>query len=417
VFARHGIELVYEYAMQLDARVGNLAGIAGRTARVLRKKPLPDEGPPLPSTFARPVVDRAARVGVAGAVLFLLDMKRPRDIGPSPSGATRTPRIDRCFAEGFEFENAFSSSTRTMSVLSSWYTATYAGSRGHSRPDLAFNPYWFVYQKGVNNLVEALRAADFRAIALTNRYYLQYLDEPTQRPLFGAFDQLIAADETHGVNEGLLAALSAHPQLVPRDGRFLLVVHVMSHPPEELPGVDAVVSEVCAAVQRAGRMQDTVFMLTADHGVQYGEHGRQTYGRTLFQEELHVPLRWRIPGAEGGVVEGAVSALDHFPTLLDLLGIEVPFALEGRSYARAFRGQPLDPDRPIFFEVRRYEVPSVGVVRRRMKLIRWPRTGTHALFSLASDPGELRNLADDPKFSHELGVLDGLLTRFVQERH
>jgi arylsulfatase A-like enzyme len=119
----------------------------------------------------------------------------------------------------------------------------------------------------------------------------------------------------------------------------------------------------------------------------------------------------------GRRVGDAVSALDHFPTLLDLFQIEAPFALEGRSYARAFRGQPLDPERPIFFEVRRYEVPSVGVFLRGRKLIRWPRTGTRALFSLADDPGETRNLVDDPAYRDDLERLERLLASFAHERH
>jgi hypothetical protein len=92
------------------------------------------------------------------------------------------------------------------------------------------------------------------------------------------------------------------------------------------------------------------------------------------------------------------------------------FRVEGRSYLASLTGHT-HRARPIFFEVRRHELPSVGVMVGSMKLIRWQRSGAEALFSLQVDPLEQHNLANRPQYQDGLRDLRRLLDQFESEHH
>lgn len=75
---------------------------------------------------------------------------------------------------------------------------------------------------------------------------------------------------------------------------------------------------------------DTILVITADHGEQFGEHGLLAHSHYLFDETLHVPLLVTGPGIDSPP-EGLVSLIDLYPTLPSLAGIDVPDFTEGRS--------------------------------------------------------------------------------------
>lgn len=417
--ARAGMEALFGIVRQPIETAAFRVRALERFLQDARGRSLPASRLPLPSTFAVPTPDpRLERLepGSANLVIFFLDTKRDRDIGPDARGKTRTPRIDRCFAGGVRFRRALSNATQTMTVFPSIYASVYAGSHGQMRPDLLERATWLARHDGDQNLVELLKDAGFHARVLTNQYYLQYLRGPKYRHLFGTFDTIVAADESHGQNEGLLEAIELHPELTAPDRRFLLVLHIMSHGLDALPMVDRVVGAVCEELRARGLFERTTVMLTADHGVQFGEHGRTTYGRTLFDEEIHVPLLWRVPGFPPTVANDPVSSLDHLPTIADLFGIPIDFPVEGRSYLGALQGKRLDLDRPLYFEVRRHDIASTGVFRRGFKLIHWHGSDGYALFDLRNDPRETRNLVSDPRHAHELRELSALIAEFRAER-
>lgn len=162
----------------------------------------------------------------------------------------------------------------------------------------------------------------------------------------------------------------------------------------EVRRVDRLVGDLLALVERQGLLDRTVVVVTSDHGQEFMDHGGYTYGHSLYDEVLRVPLL--VAGAPaqawaGGLVETPVSLVDLLPTLLDLGAAAVPLEAQGRSLLPALRGEALEAG-PIYAEST-YRVPyELKSVRRDgLKLI-YGR-GPVELFDLAADPGEQHDLS------------------------
>ncbi len=138
--------------------------------------------------------------------------------------------------------------------------------------------------------------------------------------------------------------------------------------------------------------RDAVVVLTADHGEEFGEHGGHYHGSSLYEEQVRVPLIIRVPGAEPRFVKQPVSTLDTAPTLLRLVGVDVPARMEGRDLRPALLSErsPRTPH-PVFASVMRQHM----AVRWPWKLISDPSRRLFELYDLRSDPTEKRNLYDE----------------------
>jgi arylsulfatase A-like enzyme len=85
--------------------------------------------------------------------------------------------------------------------------------------------------------------------------------------------------------------------------------------------------------------ENTVFILTSDHGEAFLEHGVLEHGSRLDEEAVRVPLMfWGKDIAAGRRIEVPVAHVDLMPTILDLLGIPVPKSIEGVSLVGLLRG-------------------------------------------------------------------------------
>ena len=108
--------------------------------------------------------------------------------------------------------------------------------------------------------------------------------------------------------------------------------------------VDAQLAQVWQALRDRGLWDDTIVILTSDHGEQLGDHGMiQKMG--WFEESFHIPLIIRDPRrpqSAGSVVTKFTEAVDVFPTLCDLLEISIPRQCDGRSLAPHLDGD--EPD-------------------------------------------------------------------------
>jgi arylsulfatase A-like enzyme len=170
--------------------------------------------------------------------------------------------------------------------------------------------------------------------------------------------------------------------------------------------MDEQVGRILDALEAAGHAEDTVVIYAADHGLALGSHG--LLGKqSLYEHSMRSPLIVAGPGIPGGRSTGAFTYLfDLVPTICDLAGAEPPGGLAGRSL------RPLwdDPDARLRDSV---FLPFSDLMRSvrddRWKLIVYPPIDHRELFDLAEDPGETRNLADDPAHAAEVARLTALL--------
>ena len=178
---------------------------------------------------------------------------------------------------------------------------------------------------------------------------------------------------------------------------------------DEVRYLDSQVGRVVDALGEAGLWHDLVVVLASDHGENLGEHGRriETHSPTLYDDTLMVPLAIRAPGRLApGTETQQVSLVDVLPTLLDLLAIDAPVGLLGRSLLDRAGGEA---PRPAYAETFYERFPRRAKPGKETRTLRWDgwklivRPGGAELFDLARDPDELEDVAArNPERLHEM---------------
>ena len=94
---------------------------------------------------------------------------------------------------------------------------------------------------------------------------------------------------------------------------------------------DDCVGQVVAKLRQLGLYDDTLIVVTGDHGEMLGEHGELNHGFFIYEGALRVPLVMRVPRAPAAArqVDIPVSLIDIVPTILSLVGAEVPKEVQG----------------------------------------------------------------------------------------
>jgi arylsulfatase A-like enzyme len=168
----------------------------------------------------------------------------------------------------------------------------------------------------------------------------------------------------------------------------------------EVASNDAAFGALLARLGSTGLSEETVVVFTSDHGEEFYEHGGWLHGRTLYEEQLRVPLVVRLPGAPGRVLPGPVEQIDLVPTLLELAGLPPDLGLPGRSLVAEIRGAgAVDRTaRTAFATLDRRGVRAAAAVRAQWKLLFREQSGgallrpPFELYALSSDPAERRSL-------------------------
>lgn len=162
--------------------------------------------------------------------------------------------------------------------------------------------------------------------------------------------------------------------------------------------VDAQVGRLLDALDRLGLAENTIVVFWSDHGYHVGEHG-MWQKMSLFENSARVPLIVAAPGgnARGAACGRTVELLDLYPTLADLCGLEAPAGLDGRSLRPLLDAPDAAWDKPAFTQVWRGTYPGHSIRTERFRYIEWDhgRLGAQ-LYDYEDDPGEKRNLIDEP---------------------
>jgi arylsulfatase A-like enzyme len=163
----------------------------------------------------------------------------------------------------------------------------------------------------------------------------------------------------------------------------------------EVAFTDAQIGRLLRTVGELGLAERTLVVVAGDHGESFNEHGLWVHGLSLYQHDVHVPLILRYPRVlpSSRVVRGPVSLVDVMPTILDLVGLPVPPAVEGRSLLPLVRGEEAESSRAAVTSVDEAD-SQLALLRRTWKLILDTRTGWTELYDLADDPSEVFNRAE-----------------------
>lgn len=154
--------------------------------------------------------------------------------------------------------------------------------------------------------------------------------------------------------------------------------------------VDAQIGRILNALESTGRDKDTIVVVTSDHGELFFEHGLVTHGRTLFDEELRVPLLIRYPTQlPPSDMTQPVSTLDILPTIAELLDVPAHPAFQGQSVFSAEDNS----ERPIFMNIQGMKAAD-GVICGGLKFINDRTESTWELYDLVGDPQEKHNLVE-----------------------
>ena len=172
--------------------------------------------------------------------------------------------------------------------------------------------------------------------------------------------------------------------------------HLVSMYDGEILYVDDQIRRLLSEMRSRGLAENTVIIITSDHGEEFFEHGGVGHGHALFQEQLHVPLIISGPGIEAGKeVSDPVALFDIMPTVLGILNIPVPRTIEGADILSGSAGiRPIpsggvSPDRFFLANTPLEEFQSFSILYGTDKIIASMGIDSLTGYDLAADPLEL----------------------------
>ncbi len=196
-----------------------------------------------------------------------------------------------------------------------------------------------------------------------------------------------------------------------------------------LASVDDAVGRILDALKQSGLEENTIVVLSSDHGEMMGAHGKWEK-MSPFEEAVRVPLFLRWPGhiAAGSKSDALFTPMDLMPTLLELVGVRAPpgVALDGIDLSAAVLGkQPGGRERDAALMANysshwdyfhsEWPWPEWRAVRtKRHTYVKW-YAGREELFDNLADPYQMKDLATSDMAT--IGAMRARLAELLREAH
>jgi arylsulfatase A-like enzyme len=355
----------------------------------------------------QPAPSSAPAVDLPDILILSLDGIQPGHLGCYGYSKPQTPNIDAIAARGTRFTRAYTSSPQTWTTLPAMLTGV-SYERLYPNVHPGFGKTTARKHPPVPSLMTELAGAGYLSLisaqvwpawdfaedpevehvpappsALQER--LSKEPQEPNRPL-AYFAHYMGTHRAHAAN--FRAEMATGLSVGNAKAREKLA-SLLEDYDETIAKADAYVGAFIELQKSRGRWDNTVIVVTADHGEEYGEHGSLGHGRTLYEETIRVPLLVVTPRSKPRVVDAPVTLLDLAPTIRDLAGLPPTVESEGRSLVPYLEGESRT-DWPILVRAPMHHAKAV--LYRGWKLI-LPHQ-SRELYDLKRDPEERRNLVD-----------------------
>ena len=421
-------------ALVLDVELGRGDRLTFRRPSLLRGEALDVTGGGRPNAARR---EPLAADELPNVALLVLDAAHADHFGIYGYDRDTTPRVDAFAADALVFRRATAECPYTMCSMPNLFSGLSFFEHGLTVRGLRLDP-------GVQTLAEILDELGYVTLGFTSNPNNSSVTATDQ-----GFDEFSEIWETHPsfLNDAASQRLAAGVE-----GPFFLMLHyVPPHEPydpdpqydlfgdpaysgpitpdreqtraiysgelevddadiEQLEALydgnlrmgDAALGEIFDLLREHGMWDDTLVIVTSDHGEAFMEHGKVGHNTTLYEEMLHVPLVVRVPPRlrsrlpESIDLDRLAALGDVTPTLAALLGHAPPTASRGIDLFTA----PEDPDRLAFLRSAQPYVTLLGARSERFKAIVKPPFADPELYDLVEDPEEQHNLAFERPLLH-----------------
>ena len=374
-------------------------------------------------------------------VLFIMvDTLRAERLGSYGNERDTSPALDRLAGSGVRFARHLAQSSWTKSSMASLWTGLYPVRTGITR-------YNHVLPDSAQMPAEILRDAGFMTVGLWRNGWVaptfgfdqgfEVYQRPTATPLPPNARRENPTLSERGTDQSLIDVAVEFLRVNGRE-RWFLYLHMMdlheyiydaesalfgsTHSDiydNSILWTDGTIEILLAALDDLDLLDKTLIVIASDHGEAFLERGFEGHARAVYRESTEIPFLLSLPFRlePGVVVETRTQNIDVWPTIFDLLGIEAPAGIDGRSRVpdilASAAGQPLDAsDRHAIAALdqtwaqRETEPsPTIAITEGSFRYVRTAPSGQlqEQLFDAADDPRELRDrTAEYPEVARRL---------------
>ncbi len=369
----------------------------------------------------------------ANLVLITIDTLRADHVGCYGYAKARTPNLDALCAAGTRFDAAYSVVPTTLPSHTTIMTGAYPMKTGMH--DFSGNKL----PAGQPTIATVLKSRGYHTGAVVAAAVLD-----SRFGLNAGFDSYLGNFDFNRLEEQNLDAMERPATEVVdqalkwlkerKPGPFFLWVHIYDpHAPYvppapyaerfkddpydgEIAYADAQIGRLIEALRAQRVFDDSVIIVTGDHGEGLGEHNEKTHGFFIYDTTLHVPLIVRLQkgSRQQRTIKTPVSLVDLMPTALQALADKVPAEAQGRSLLPLISGKEQDVSElysETYLPRLHFDWSELRSIRRdNYHFIDGPKP---ELYDLARDPHETRNLINSKQAL--TAELRGILAQTIKQ--